>query len=132
VPATVEGVEAAQDAYRGLAADMRELADVHAAIAEAGEAAARAKAPVGRTGRLSGSIVTSSDSRSATLAVGVDYWPYQEFGTRYIRARKFMAAGIRAMRRTGGGAYRAKLSDAWKGRAKNARAARKREKAAKG
>jgi hypothetical protein len=61
--------------------------------------------------------------------VGVDYWPYPEFGTRLMRGRRYMAAGIRAAKRTAGREYRAKMSRSFKNRAKNARAAAK---AAKG
>jgi HK97 gp10 family phage protein len=128
MPLTVTGVEPAQAAFDGIVEDARSLGDVHALIAQAGEDAARARAPVA-TGRLAASIASSSNDRQATLGVGVAYWPYPEFGTRYLRARRYMAAGIRAAKRTAGREYRAKMSASFRKRAKNARAAAK---AAKG
>lgn len=124
MPATVEGIPEAQAAIQGVIDDARSLGDVHRLIAQAGEDAARARAPAS-TGRLSGSITGASDDRQATLAVGVAYWPYQEFGTRHLKARRYMAKGISAMRKTAGKEYRKKLGDGYKARAKNARAARK-------
>jgi hypothetical protein len=129
VPATIDGVEAAQAAYQGLADDARNLGDVFRDIAQAGEDAARARAPVGATGRLGGSIKGSSSSSEATLAVGVSYWPYQEFGTKYLKARRYMAAGMRAAKRAAGDGFRKHLDASWKKRAKNARAAAKSRKA---
>jgi hypothetical protein len=124
VPATITGVPEAQAAIQGVVDDARSLGDVHRLIAQAGVTAAQARAPVA-TVRLSGSIQGDSDDRQATLAVGVAYWPYQEFGTRHLRARRYLAAGIRAMRKTAGREYRKKLSTGYSKRAKNARAAAK-------
>jgi HK97 gp10 family phage protein len=125
VPATVTGIPEAQAAIQGVVDDARSMGDVHRLIAQAGEDAARNRAPKGATGNLSGSITGGADDRQATLAVGVAYWPYQEFGTRHLRARRYMAAGIRAMRKVAGKEYRKKLGDGYKARAKNARAAAK-------
>jgi len=124
MPAEVTGIPEAQAAIQGVVDDARSLGDVHRLIAQAGEDAARARAPAS-TGRLSGSITGGADDRQATLAVGVAYWPYQEFGTRHLKARRYMAAGIRAMRKTAGKEYRKKLGDGYKRRAKSARAAAK-------
>ena len=121
MPAEVTGIPEAQAAIQGVVDDARSLGDVHRLIAQAGEDAARARAPAS-TGRLSGSITGASDDRQATLAVGVAYWPYQEFGTRHLRARRYMAAGIRAMRKVAGKEYRKKLGDGYRKRAKTARA----------
>jgi HK97 gp10 family phage protein len=121
VPATVTGVPEAQAAIQGVADDARSMGDVHRLISEAGIDAARARSPAA-TGRLSGSIAGDSDDRQATLAVGVAYWPYQEFGTRHLKARRYMAAGIRAMRKVAGREYRKKLGDGYRRRAKRARA----------
>jgi HK97 gp10 family phage protein len=124
MPVEVTGIPEAQAAIQGVVDDARSLGDVHRLIAQAGEDGARARSPA-RSGRLSGSIRGGADDRQATLAVGVEYWPYPEFGTRYQRARKYMAAGIRAMRKTAGKEYRKKLGDGYKRRAKSARAAAK-------
>jgi len=121
MPVEVTGVAEAQAAIQGVADDARSLGDVHRLIAQAGEDAARARAP-SATGRLSGSIAGGADDRQATLAVGVAYWPYQEFGTRHLKARRYMAAGIRAMRKVAGREYRKKLGDGYRKRAKTARA----------
>ena len=124
MPVEVTGVPEAQAAIQGVVDDARSLGDVHRLISQAGIDAARARSPVG-TGRLAGSIQGDSDDRQATLAVGVAYWPYQEFGTRHLRARRYMAAGIRAMRKVAGREYRKKLGDGYRKRAKSARAAAK-------
>ena len=124
MPVTVTGAEEAQAAIQGVVDDARSMGDVHRLIAQAGEDAARARAPAS-TGRLSGSITGGADDRQATLAVGVAYWPYQEFGTRHLKARRYMAAGIRAMRKVAGKEYRKKLDDGYRRRAKSARAAAK-------
>jgi HK97 gp10 family phage protein len=121
VPATVTGIPEAQAAIQGVVDDAKSLGDVHRLIAQAGEDAARARAPMS-TGRLSGSITGAGDDRQATLAVGVAYWPYQEFGTRHLRARRYMAKGISAMRKIAGREYRKKLGDGYRKRAKSARA----------
>jgi hypothetical protein len=62
MPLTVTGVEPAQAAFDGIVEDARSLGDVHALIAQAGEDAARARAPVA-TGRLAASISSSSNDR---------------------------------------------------------------------
>jgi len=121
---TVTGVEGAQAAINGVVDDAKHMGDVFRMVAQAGEDAARNRAPVS-TGRLSGSIAGAGDDRQATLAVGVAYWPYQEFGTRHLKARRYMAAGIRAMRKVAGKEIRKKLGDGYKSRAKSARAASK-------
>jgi len=121
VAVTVTGVEGAQSAINGVVDDAKHMGDVFRLIAQAGEDAARNRAPAS-TGRLSGSIAGAGDDRQATLAVGVAYWPYQEFGTRHLKARRYMAAGIRAMRKVAGREYRKKLGDGYRKRAKTARA----------
>jgi len=118
---TVTGVPEAQAAIDGLVDDAKHMGDVFRMVAQAGEDGARARSPTA-TGRLSGSIAGASDDRQATLAVGVAYWPYQEFGTRHLKARRYMAAGIRAMRKVAGKEIRKKLGDGYRRRAKTARA----------
>lgn len=103
--ARVEGVEAAQRAYQGIADDARNMTAAHERIARAGADAARARAPVGATGALAATIDGRATDRDAQLVVGVTYWPYREFGTRYVAARRFMKAGIDAMTQTAPGAY---------------------------
>jgi HK97 gp10 family phage protein len=135
LPATVEGIPEAQAAIQGVVDDVKNLADVHALIAQAGEEAARARAPKGETGALSASISSSSNDREAILSInpyaqpGKFYWVYQEFGTKRLKARRYMAKGISAMRKAAGKGYRKKMGDNYKNRAKKMRA---RNKAAKG
>lgn len=105
----VTGAREAAAAYRAIAADARDMSAAHRRIADAGAQAASSRAPV-RTGALAGSIEASSGPREATLAVGVPYWPATEFGTRYVRARRYLGAGIEAMRSTAPDAYRAALA----------------------
>jgi hypothetical protein len=109
-PASVAGVPEAQAAYQGIADDARNMTEAHRLIASAGEAAARSRAPTGRTGQLAGSIKGSATERDATLTISVPYWPYQEFGTRYVTARRFGRAGIDAMTQTAPDAYRARMA----------------------
>lgn len=109
-PVRVEGATEAAAAYRAIAADARDMTEPHRAIADAGEQAARARAPVGRTGALSGSIRGDADAKQATLSVGVPYWNVQEYGSRYVRAQRFMAAGSDAMNRRAPDAYSARMA----------------------
>lgn len=109
-PATVEGVDVCQRAYDGIAADARDMTEPHRTIARAGADAARARAPVGRTGRLSGSIEGKATERDATLTIGVAYWPFQEFGTRYLAGQRFGRAGMDAMRAVAPDAYTGRMA----------------------
>jgi HK97 gp10 family phage protein len=106
--ATVEGVEAASRAYLAVADDARNMSEAHARIAAAAADAARSRAPV-RTGALAGTIAAKSTPADAELVVGVPYWAAQEFGTRYVAARRYMRAGIDAGRAAADPAYRARL-----------------------
>jgi HK97 gp10 family phage protein len=106
---TVEGVDAAARAYAAIAADARNLTDANRAIAAAGADAARSRAPR-RTGALSGSITPDATPTAAELRVGVAYWPFQEFGTRYVAARHYMAAGADAMETAANREYPARMA----------------------
>lgn len=108
--ARVEGVEAAQRAYGAIADDARNMTDAHERIARAGAEAARARAPVGATGRLAATIDGRATESDAQLVVGVPYWPFREFGTRYVAARRFMRAGIDAMTQAAPSAYRERMA----------------------
>lgn len=103
-PVKVEGATEAAAAYRAIAADARDMTEPNRAIADAGAAAAAARAPTA-TGALAGSIRGDADAKQATLSVGVAYWNVQEFGSRYVRAQRYMAAGTEAMAREAPGAY---------------------------
>lgn len=105
----VEGVPHATAAYAGIADDARDMRDPNRAIAETGARAARARAPH-RTGALGASIEANATEREAVLSVAVPYARFQEYGTRYVRARRFMAAGREAMRETAPDAYRARMA----------------------
>lgn len=85
------------------------MTEPHRAIAAAGEAAAAARAPVA-SGRLAGSIRGDADAKQATLSVGVPYWNVQEFGSRYVRAQRYMKAGADAMAREAPDAYRERMA----------------------
>lgn len=106
---TVEGLEAAQAAYAGIASDAKDMTEAHRAMADAGAQAARARAPV-RSGALSGSIDGTATAQDAKLSVGVPYWPYLEYGTKFLNARRYMRAGIDAMERTAPGAYEQRMA----------------------
>jgi hypothetical protein len=106
--ATVEGADVAARAYQGIADDARDMTEPNRRISAAGEQAARSRAPVA-TGALAGSIAGDATDRAAELAVGVPYWPVQEFGSRRRVAQRFMAAGIDAMRAAAPDAYRDRM-----------------------
>jgi HK97 gp10 family phage protein len=106
---SVTGATEAAAAYRGIAADARNMTEPNKRIAAAGEDAARARAPV-RTGRLAGSIAGTATERDATLTIGVPYWPFQEFGTRYIQGQRFGRAGMDAMAAAAPDAYRERMA----------------------
>jgi len=54
---------------------------------------ARARCPV-RTGRLRDSIYVKVQDWTIRLGAAVPYAVYQEFGTRYIRARRFLSNAL--------------------------------------
>lgn len=111
----VEGAEEAAAAYQGIAADARNMTEPHKRIADAGADAARARAPV-RSGALAGSIEGTATERDATLTIGVPYWPFQEFGTRYVLAQRFGQAGRDAMAAAAPDAYRDRIAQIIDGR----------------
>jgi hypothetical protein len=107
--ATVTGVDVCARAYAAVAEDAKNELDAHRRIASAAESAARGRAPV-RTGALAGSIAGKASEHDAELAVAMPYWPAQEFGTRYLTGRRYMAAGIDAGRAAAPGAYTDRLA----------------------
>ena len=106
----VEGVPEAVRAYQSIADQAADMTPAHRTIVEVGVRAARAAAPRA-TGTLAGSIGGEAAPAEATLEVGVPYWPFVEFGTRYVKGRRFMGAGIRAALEVAPDAYRAALED---------------------
>ena len=66
---------------------------------------ARADAPV-RTGELVSSIaITSVTATGGELAARAPYAAFQEYGTRYVRGRRFMARAKAAIERAGDAEY---------------------------
>ena len=61
--------------------------------AEAMQNMARARCPV-RTGRLRDSIYAEVQDWIIELGAAVPYAVYQEFGTRFIRARRFLSNAV--------------------------------------
>jgi hypothetical protein len=61
-----------------------------------GLAEAQREAPI-KTRELIGSITIDATADGGELSVGVAYAPFQEFGTRYVRGRRFVKAGADAM-----------------------------------
>jgi len=61
--------------------------------AEAMKNVARSRCPV-RTGRLRDSIYARVQDWIIRLGAAVPYAVYQEFGTRYIRARRFLSDAV--------------------------------------
>ena len=108
-PVRVEGADEAIRAYQAIADDARDMGDAHRAIAAAGADAARARAPRA-TGSLAATIAGDSTDREATLSVGVPYWPFTEFGTRYLLGKRYLGAGIDAMERAAPDAYHARMA----------------------
>lgn len=86
-----------------VAVPSRQLVDV-------GLTAAGARVPVA-TGLLASSIEGTADAEGASLSTSVDYGPYQEFGTRYVAASRFMRAGFDAMSSSARDVYQGWLED---------------------
>jgi hypothetical protein len=108
-PVEVTGVDAAQAAYQGIASDAHDMTEPNRAIAEAGARAAQGRAPVA-TGRLRASIASDATPQDAILEVGVPYWPYVEYGTKYVQGARMMRAGIDAMERAAQPAYEQRMA----------------------
>jgi HK97 gp10 family phage protein len=76
-----------------LAAASRNVANMPPAVhQQAGNIvarSARSKAPT-RTGRLRNSISATTTGSGATVTAGVPYARFQNYGTRFVRARRFM------------------------------------------
>lgn len=92
----VRGADEAAGALHAIAADAHRQADANATLAAVGADAIRSAEP-SRTGALRGSTDASSDEGSAAVTIGVPYWPFQDRGTRYVRARRFVERGAAAM-----------------------------------
>ena len=105
---TKADISAAVEAYKAVAAGAADMREPNAALSEIGQTAAVARAPH-RTGVLGSAIESSADERASILSVSVPYARWQEFGTRYVHARRYMAAGRRAMRNAAPEVYRAAM-----------------------
>lgn len=83
-------------AFDQLAASAGDLSEPSRTVLAIGLDAARAGAPV-RTGELAGSIAVDVTKDGGELSASAPYAPYQEFGTRYVRGRRFMRRGADAI-----------------------------------
>jgi hypothetical protein len=73
--------------------------------------AAQGHAPV-RTGVLrAGIVIADVTPQGGALGAQAPYSPYQEYGTRHVRARRFMRAGADAIERAAPDAYRRDLAE---------------------
>lgn len=86
-------------AFDKLGASAGDLADPIRTVLAIGLDEARAGAPI-RTGALVSSIAVRDVTKtSGELAATAPYAPFMEYGTRYVRARRFMARGAAAIER---------------------------------
>ena len=67
--------------------------------ADVGADTSRRLAPEGETDDLKESIGSDSAPGRANVHVGVDYWEFPEYGTRYMAATPYMRPAIDAMKR---------------------------------
>jgi len=90
----VQGLPEMREKLANLGDAMKER--VHEALVFEGEAmktVAQSLAPV-RTGYLSSTIFSRVEDLILTLGATAPYAAYQEFGTRFIRARRFLSHAI--------------------------------------
>jgi HK97 gp10 family phage protein len=78
---------------RTLSSAARELQQMTPVNRQAGDILARnaASGAPRRTGRLAGSIRVTANAEGAEVTAGAPYAPFQEFGTRYVRATYFLS-----------------------------------------
>lgn len=108
----VEAVNGRQvaDALAGLAKDAADLSEPSRVVLAAGLDAATGRAPR-LTGELIGGLdVVDVTPAGGTLVARAPYSAYQDRGTRYVRAQRFMQAGSEAIHRAAPDAYRADLT----------------------
>jgi len=90
----IEGLPELQEKLNQLDEGMkRNVQDAMQFEAEVMKNTARAGCPV-RTGRLRDSIFAKVEDWIATLGAMAPYAVYQEFGTRYIRPRRFLSNAV--------------------------------------
>jgi len=106
----IEGAAEVDAAFHQLQSDTRSVRVPSQTLADLGLAAAQLRAPV-LTGALSASIEERVDDAGGGIATDVEYAPFQEFGTRYVSAQRFMAAGFEAMEGAAQDTYSAWLDD---------------------
>lgn len=98
------------DALESLAAAAADMSDPTRVVLAAGMDAAHGQAP-----RLTGELIAGLDvvdvtATGGTLVARAPHSVYQEYGTRYVRGRHFMAAGSDAIHRAAADAYREDLA----------------------
>lgn len=90
----IEGVPELREKLNRLDDGMkRDVQDAVRFEAEAMKNAARARCPV-RTGRLRDSIFAKVEEWTVKLGATAPYAVYREFGTRYVRPRRFLSNAV--------------------------------------
>jgi hypothetical protein len=98
------------DALGDLGKDAADLSAPTRTVLSVGLDAARGAAP-----RLTGALIGGLDvvdvtPEGGTLVAAAPHSRYQEYGTRYVKARRFMAAGSEAIHAAAGDIYRDDLA----------------------
>lgn len=83
-------------AFDQLAKSAADMSEPTRTVLTIGLDAARAGAPV-LTGDLADSLAIDTTPTGGELSARAPYAPHQEFGTRFVRGRRFMRAGADAM-----------------------------------
>lgn len=90
----LEGIPELREKLNQLDSDMkRNVQDAMRFEAEAMKNTARARCPV-RTGRLRDSIFAKVEEWTVRLGATAPYAVFQEFGTRYVRPRRFLSNAV--------------------------------------
>jgi hypothetical protein len=106
----VQNAPQVQAALASLAPAAADMSAPTRSVLSVGLDAARGAAPV-RTGELRGSLeVLEVGPDGGTLAATAPHSRFLEYGTRYVRARRFMRAGSEAIARAAPEAYQADLA----------------------
>lgn len=90
------GEDKVRRAFAGLEDDVEKVAEPSERLGRIGQETAQDRAPR-RTGELEAGIEYRADDEGVELRTAVRHAPYQEFGTRYVIAQRFMRAGFEAM-----------------------------------
>lgn len=94
--AEVKGEAEVARAFEHIADEVVRPTSVAQQLADIGVEAARSKAPT-RTGELLGSIHAEVGVADAEVGTDIGYAPFQEFGTVYVPAVRFIGYGYGAM-----------------------------------